>query len=134
VTEHERADLRKQLEEKYNWYKRGSHLWSAAHHGSLYVAAILSAGAALVLKLSILQDWTLREDVSAAAAAAAALLGTLAASGGFDLQWRANRISRDKIDELRIDLTDDATSLHDIRTRLKAVVDAHARAIVGDHN
>ncbi len=35
MTDEERSDLKRWLDEKYKWFWRGSKLWSAAHHWSL---------------------------------------------------------------------------------------------------
>ena len=126
-----RAELTKQLDEKYCWYDKGSRWWSTAHHSSLYLGAAFSGIAALLLKLDFLKDWSHTTDLAAAIAAAAALLGTFAASGGFDRKWRANRISRGRIEELRIDLTDPDVDLKSVRDRLKSIIEAHDQAIAG---
>jgi hypothetical protein len=131
VSVDERALLAKQIEQKYSWYDRGSRMWSIAHHSSLYLGAILSAAAALVLKMDFLKGRSYTTDLAASGAAIASLLSTIAAAGGFDRKWRANRISRGKVDELRIDLSDQNADLKAIRDRLKAIIDAHDQGIAG---
>ena len=127
----ERGLLAKQLNEKYCWYDKGSRWWSTAHHSSLYFGAAFSATAALLLKLDFMKAWPYTTDLAAAIAAVAALLGTFAASGGFDRKWRANRMSRGKIEELRIDLMDPDADLKSLRERFKAIIEAHDQAIAG---
>src|SRR5215813_924488 len=124
VTPEEKTQLKAQPDEKYAWYNKGSRWWSAAHHSSLYLAAGFSAASALMLKLDSLKQWQYITDVAATVSAVAALLGTFAASGGFERKWRANRISRGKIEELRIDLTDDSADAKAVRERLKAIIEA----------
>jgi hypothetical protein len=131
VTPDERATLKAQIEEKYSWYDRGSRWWSTAHHSSLYLAAGLSGASALLLKLDSLKQWHYATDVAAVASAVAALLGTIAASGGFERKWRANRLSRGKVEELRIDLADDSADAKTMRDRLKAIIVAEDQAVVG---
>jgi hypothetical protein len=69
---------------------------------------------------------------AATASSVAALLGTIAASGGFERKWRANRISRGRIEELQIDLTDDSADAKSVRERLKSIMAAEDEAIVGN--
>jgi hypothetical protein len=107
MTEEEKAFLESEIKRQYQWYNRGSKLWSTVHHWSLAVSALLSALATLVLK----SEWintlvvTYRDDVAAGFAAAATLVTTLAASGGFGRKWQANRRSRGRMDQVRIDFS-----------------------------
>jgi len=77
------------------------------------------------------KQWQYITDVPATVSAVAALLGTFAASGGFERKWRANRISRGKIEELRIDLTADSADAKAVRERFKAIIEAQGQAIAG---
>lgn len=87
------TDLADQIQAQLNWCEIGSRAWSAAHHGSLGFAAVLSAAAAVVSKLSFGTP-AQRSDATAILAGIAALLATLAASGGFERKWRTNRVNR----------------------------------------
>jgi len=132
VTPEERAWLVDKIEKRKTRYDRGSHWWSVAHHSSLYLAAGFSAASALLLKLDSLRHWHYATDVAATASSVAALLGTIAASGGFERKWRANRISRGRIEELEIDLQNDSADAKSVRERLKAIMAAEDEAIVGN--
>lgn len=132
MTNEERAALEAQITEKYRWYNTGSKMWSFAHHASLYLAAILSATSALVLKIGSLKiEAAFRNDTAAICAAAAALLATLASAGGFSRKWEANRIGRGQIEELQIDITAADADGARIRERLKQIIENQDRGVVG---
>jgi hypothetical protein len=61
----------------------------------------------------------------------AAALSALAATGGFDRKWRANRLSRGRLDELRIDFMDSNADLRIIRERLKNIIRMHDQEVLG---
>jgi hypothetical protein len=131
MNDKERADLAKEINRHYRWFSLGSRLWSMVHHGSLYLAAVLSASTALILKLELFKDIAARGDIAAILAAFAALLGTLAATGGFQRKWRSNRINRGDLDQLRVDFMNPQAQLEEIRTRLKEILARHTKIIVG---
>lgn len=136
MTEEQRKFLSEQIEAKYQWFNRGSRFWSAAHHWSLAVSAIFSAAAALTLKLTILQATSFplydnREDVGALLAAVGALIAALAAVGGFARKWQANRISRGRIERLRLDLYDAESDYATLSNVLKDLIRQHDEGIVG---
>lgn len=133
MTEEEKTFLESEIDRQYQWYNRGSKLWSAIHHWSLAVSALLSALATLVLK----SEWintlvvTYRDDVAAGFAAAATLVTTLAASGGFGRKWQANRRSRGRMDQVRIDLSSPEADPRKIREDLKCIIKEHDDSIIG---
>jgi hypothetical protein len=127
----ERRALKLEVDRHRRWYDLGSRLWSTAHHGSLFLAAALSAAAALILKLDSLAEWSGRTDLAATVSALAALLGTLAASGGFQRKWRANRQGRGKLDQLLIDLSADGADATKARAELKEIIAHEDQAVLG---
>lgn len=128
-------EQRKTLLQSIDRYSRrfgfGSRAWSALHHGALYLAAILSTASALLLKSDFVHDIANKGDIAAACSAVAALFGTLAAAGGFQRKWQANRIDRGEIEQIRLDLASDTAALDDIRARLKALIERHDKSITG---
>lgn len=124
-----RADVAKELEDRYKFYDTGSKLWSAGYHILLYSSAALSTAAAAVLKITSFKDHA--QDVSATFAAVSALFTTYIAGGGFSRKWRANRIARGKISQLLIDVKDPTTDLGQIRLQLKQVIQEEDEGIVG---
>lgn len=68
--------------------------WSGVYWGCTFAAALLSALAALILKLeTFVKGEALKKDLAAAFAVAAALLVTVSTSGDFQRKWQANRIA-----------------------------------------
>lgn len=133
MTEEERAFLESEITRQYQWYNRGSKLWSAVHHWSLAVSALLSALATLVLKSEWIKTFvvTCRDDVAAGLAAAATLVTTLAASGGFGRKWQANRRSRGRMDQIKIDFSNRQVDPQKIREDLKEVIREHDDWVIG---
>lgn len=136
MTEDERAFLEGEINRQYQWYNRGSKLWSAVHHWSLAVSALLSALATLVLKSEWVKTFvvTYQDDVAAGLAAAATLVTTLVASGGFGRKWQANRRSRGRLDQVKIDFSSPQADPQKIREDLKAIIEQHDDSIIGSIN
>lgn len=136
MTEDERAFLEGEINRQYQWYNRGSKLWSAVHHWSLAVSALLSALATLVLKSEWVKTFvvTYQDDVAAGLAAAATLVTTLVASGGFGRQWQANGRSRGRLDQVKIDFSSPQADPQKIREDLKAIIKQHDDSIIGSIN
>ena len=133
MTEEEKTFLESEINRQYQWYNRGSKLWSAIHHWSLAISALLSALATLVLKSEWIQTLvvTYRDDVAAGLAAAATLVTTLAASGGFGRKWQANRRSRGRMDQVKIDFSNPEADPQKIREDLKNIIRKHDDSIIG---
>src|SRR5262249_18384519 len=118
-----------QLREETLWTK----LWSAVHHGSTFGAAILSAGAALLLQPKSLHvgDGG-RAEAAGALAAAASLIGVISVSGAFAKKWRANRLTKGTLEQLQIDLMNPTCDLAKVRAALKEMKQVHHLAILGE--
>ncbi len=97
------------------------------------MSALLSALATLVLKSEWIQTLvvTYRDDVAAGLAAAATLVTTLAASGGFGRKWQANRRSRGRMDQVKIDFSNPKADPEKIREELKNIIKEHDDSIIG---
>ncbi len=68
--------------------------WSGLYWGMTFAAAVLSALAALVLKLeTLIRTEGAKKDLAALLSVSAALLITLSTSGDFQRKWQANRIA-----------------------------------------
>lgn len=132
----ERQFLETQLSEKYKWFNTGSRAWSLMFNWSLVASAVLSATAAVVIKIKALQtgldlsDENIK-DIVAITSAAATLVTALAAGGGFGRKWQANRISRGRVDRLRIEFASPNADAQKIRDELCDVLHKHDEAIVG---
>jgi hypothetical protein len=68
--------------------------WSGVYWGFTFTAAVLSALAALVLKLeTLVKNEGAKKDLAALLSVTAALLITISTSGDFQRKWQANRIA-----------------------------------------
>jgi len=68
--------------------------WSGVYWGLTFAAAVLSALAALVLKLeTFVHSEGAKKDLAALLSVAAALMITISTSGDFQRKWQANRIA-----------------------------------------
>ncbi|MCE9658429.1 MAG: DUF4231 domain-containing protein [Burkholderiales bacterium] len=68
--------------------------WSGLYWGMTFAAAVLSALAALVLKLeTLIRNEGAKKDLAALLSVSAALLITVSTSGDFQRKWQANRIA-----------------------------------------
>lgn len=133
ASQKETDTLKQDVNRKYRHYNRGAKLWSLTHHGVLYGSAIASASAAVIVQL---QDLPVRvelspTDLSTLLAALAALLATTAGVGGFERKWRANRVSRTKMELLRERLELNLIDIGDALDKYSEILNEHDAAIGG---
>jgi uncharacterized membrane protein len=125
--------LRAELKKWHDHFQAGSRAWSLAHHITAYGAAILSVAVGFIVQRP--ETWTLagisRNSLSTWLALLAAVLATVAATGGFERKWHSNRLSRSKVDLLRLDLIEPTPDVQAIRAELKQIITTHDRAIIG---
>jgi hypothetical protein len=128
----QRIDL---LIEVDKWRRRwiyGQEAWSFAYHVTLFGAALLSLAAGFVVQLkSPIFSPTANETLATILAFVAAAFNGVSAVGGFEMKWRANRLSRGRIEDLKLDLKDPDADLRGARNRLKAIRRAHDLEILG---
>jgi hypothetical protein len=117
-----KVTVNKDLADATLWTK----LWSGVHHGFLFGGAILSASAAVLLQIK--PEQTLLATVLAGTAA---LTTTLAASGGFERKWKANRLIKVRLLQLEIDLLNPGVKPDSIRQALKDLYEIRYYGIVG---
>jgi hypothetical protein len=101
----------------------GRKAWSAAYHFSAFGAAVLSALAAIILVPDSWSSWA--KDPATVLAGASALLGTIAAVGGFERKWRANAKSTAELDALILDAESGNADDNKIRAGLQVVIRKH---------
>jgi hypothetical protein len=133
MSDGERGELRQHVEQQLAWCNTGSRAWSFAHHGTLGLAAVLSAGAAVIAKLSSLSPES-RGDWTVILAGAAAMLATIGVSGGFERKWRTNRVNRGRCRRLLIELGASDADLGRIRSELVQVVSDQDGGIIGQQS
>ncbi len=136
MTDAERSFLNAEIQRQYGWYNKGSRFWSAVHHWSLGVAGALTALAAFVVKIGWLKDtlpsvYYYREDIVAGLTFVATLLTATAAAGGFGRKWQANRVSRGRVDRVRIVMSDPNADAKMIREELQDIIKKHDEGITG---
>jgi hypothetical protein len=125
--------IRKDVKKKFRHFNIGAKLWSLAHHGVLFGSAIASASAAVIVQL---QDLPIRvalspTDLSTLLAALAALLATTAAVGGFERKWRANRVSRTRMELLQERLEANLIDIDKALDEYSCILNKHDAAIGG---
>ena len=136
MTDDERTFLGTELAAKLRWFNNGSRNWSALHHWSLGVSAILSALSAVVLKINWLKCaypsvYENREDIVAVLAFVATLITAVSAAGSFGRKWQTNRVSRGRVERLQIAMSYPSADAAVIRRELQDVIRSHDEGIIG---
>jgi len=127
----ERNQLQNTLDHSFEEFRSNARNWSFAYHFFLFGAAILSAVAALVLKLEGTLDIKKRNNWGAALAAVSALLVTIMASGGFQRKWEANRLAAFEVRNLQLELQKSDSDHDKILERLQRINAVRNQIIVG---
>ncbi len=90
----EQALVARAILDNYLETRANASRWSGVYWGFTFTAAVLSALAALILKLeTIVKNEGAKKDLAALFAVTAALLITISTSGDFQRKWQANRIA-----------------------------------------
>jgi len=90
----EQALVSRAIWENYLETRSNASRWSAVYWGLTFTAAVLSALAALVLKLeTLIKSEGAKKDLAAMLSIVAALCITIPTSGDFQRKWQANRIA-----------------------------------------
>lgn len=90
----EQALVARAIWDNYLEARTNASRWSGVYWGFTFTAAVLSALAALVLKLeTLVKNEGAKKDLAALFSIAAALLITISTSGDFQRKWQANRIA-----------------------------------------
>lgn len=111
------------VEKKYKEYKRYQWNWSWAYHTFTWGAAIFSASAVLIIKLDIIEDRGIKDNVAAALASVATTLITITTAGGFHGNWRANLRARYDLEQLANEIDADTTpDIQKYTKRLNAII------------
>ena len=90
----EQALVARAIWDNYLETRANASRWSAVYWGFTFAAALLSALAAIVLKLeTVIKNEGAKKDLAAMLSIVAALLITISTSGDFQRKWQANRIA-----------------------------------------
>ncbi len=97
----EQALVARAILDNFHETRANAARWSGVYWGFTFAAAILSALAALILKLeTFVRSESAKKDLAAVFSVAAALLITISSSGDFQRKWQANRIAAAELEHL----------------------------------
>ncbi len=128
----EKNELKDYVSKKLNSHSLWTKLWSFAHHGFLFGAAILSASAAIILKVIPDLSTISSENLAAIFASIAALMSTIGGLGGFQRKWQTNRRTKSSLEKLQIELMSDQVDTPKIRSSLQETIVKHHEGIIGE--
>jgi len=136
-----RKNLAEIIQTNYNEYRNYASNWSLATFGSMFLAAIFTALAGLVLKLSFLEKKDpedkdeLQKDLAAIFAVVGTILIVISTNGDFTRKWQANRAAASGMENLAYDLLkepfDDKTK-EAILTEIKEINSKRNQDIIGE--
>jgi len=108
-------------------------MWSGVYWGCTFAAALLSALAALTLKLeSFIKNEGTKKDLAVAFSIIAALLMTLSTSGEFSRKWQANRIAAAELEKIGYEFLEaNGENPRDYHTKMGNILLKRNIAIVG---
>ncbi len=129
MTNPDRDTLEKELKKHYDWYHTGTLMWSTAHHTTLFLVPILTAAATVLLKAK----WA-SVEFQLFLTTAATVLASIAASQGFARKWQTNRLSRSRLDQLYVEMTDPNFDRKSVRTKLLEVIRQHDEGVLAAEN
>ena len=99
----DQALVAKAILDNYHETRSNASGWSVVYWGCIFVAAVLSALSALILKLETFQNEKMKKDIAALFSVTAALLITISTSGDFQRKWQANRIAAAELESTGYD-------------------------------
>lgn len=113
--------------------RRNAALWSGVYWGFTFIAALLSALAAMILKLeTFIRNEGAKKDLAAAFSIIAALLITISTSGDFQRKWQANRIAAAELESIGYEFLEaDGAHARSYLARVGSILLNRNRAIVG---
>jgi hypothetical protein len=123
----DRATFAELIQINYEEYRNNSQNWSLVAFSCVFLAAIFSALAGLVLKLEFLEKKAgnaLQKDIAAILAVVASVLMVISTNGDFIRKWQANRAAAAGMENLAYDLLKepfDAERKEAILSEIKAI-------------
>jgi hypothetical protein len=126
-----RLTVKEKIDEDYKEFREATRMWSGIYHTFQFGAAILSAAAALMLKLDGVGSLQTRNNWGAALAAASAIFITLLTSGRFKDKWEANRVAAFAVRDLNYEVETTGANPDKILTDLRQIGLTRNNAIVG---
>jgi len=127
----QRQTVVEKIEADHKEFRGAARMWSGVYHTFQFGAAILSAVAALVLKLDGVGSLQARSTWGAALAAAVAIFIALLITGRFNGKWEANRVAAFAVRDLGYEIETTEANPDKILTELRQIGLTRNNAIVG---
>ena len=124
-------NLRTLVENGYKEAVRWVKTWSFVYHFFLFGAICCSAAAALAVEIELTVFGIEYKHIGALISGIAALMGTIAAAGGFRRKWIATRATMQRLYALKLDLTRSDYDESEGIEILKQIWKDHDERIVG---
>lgn len=116
----------------YQKANTGSMLWSASYHIALGLAGILGLVAGVMSQATFGSILGIeRKSVITIISLVAAVLTFAAGFGGFQRKWQANRVYRNELEQVRIDLANPHADIAAIREAVRQAAAKHNLGIDG---
>ncbi|MEM5402748.1 hypothetical protein [Paraburkholderia unamae] len=131
MTDDAKTDIKSRITQDYVEFRKAAKYWSAIYNSFQFGAAILSAIAALVLKLDAIENLAFRNDLGAGLAAASALLIAMLTTGRFKDKWQANRVAAFAVRDLSYEIAKANAGPDKILSSLQHIGLTRNNAIVG---
>jgi hypothetical protein len=125
------VNLEERISQNISDVKFWAKLLNYVHYTLLFGAAILNTIAAVVLQFKATGSEALQRNSASILSAIAALMGVIAASGGYERKWRAFRWTLHRLRELELDLTPENIDSEQIKERYKTIWRDHEMEIAG---
>jgi hypothetical protein len=129
--EDQHSSLEKKLREQVKRFIRARNRWNRLYYTSMYGSIVLSALAAVILKLKAWEGvW--QEDVAALCAMLAAILGTAMTAGGFERRWAAARRALATVQRLELKWSARLATDEWISEQMDILLAEYTEWVVGD--
>ncbi|MDE3761832.1 hypothetical protein GOA77_13555 [Sinorhizobium meliloti] len=110
----------------------GAIAWSVSYHVTLGLAGVLSLVAGVLSQISFVSILSIeKKTVISIISVAAAVLTFLAGFGGFERKWQANRVYRNELEQVRLDLANPHADIAAIREAVRQAANRHNLGIDG---
>jgi hypothetical protein len=128
----DKSFLEKKITERRKEYRGNEIRFAIGYFSLVVVSAMSSALAGFILQVTWFgSDATFQKNLATALAFLTTFIVTLNTTVGLNSKWRANRIARCEIDNLKLELEEDNQTKNNIISRLKEVEKSRNSAIVG---
>jgi hypothetical protein len=105
VLEENQKELAKLIALNFEEYRTNTRWWSLVYYACVFLSALLSASAGIMLQLEyFVANDGLKKDLAALLAMSAAVLGAITTNGDFQRKWTSNRIAASGMENVAYDL------------------------------